>query len=99
MALPNPPPTTAAASDLLPAVGDKRLMLGCDVKLESVDPPPAEAMGSQPPEERVAAAEEEEKKEDGKLGVGEGEELVPHLPEPRSASGVRIGPCSRKGPE
>ncbi|XP_070608459.1 probable E3 ubiquitin-protein ligase HECTD2 isoform X2 [Erythrolamprus reginae] len=90
MALPNPPPaTTAAASDLLPAVGDKRLMLGCGVKLESVDLPRAEAMGSQPPEEGVAAAEEEKKKEERgeKLGVGEGEELVPHLPEPRSASG------------
>lgn len=92
MALPKPPPSAAAAaSDLLPAVGDKRLMLGCDVKEESADPPSAEAMGSQPPEEGMAAEEEEE--EEGKLGVGEGEELAPHLPESRSASGVRISPC------
>lgn len=104
MALPNRPPASnaaaAAASDFLPAVGDKRLTLGCDVKLESVDPLPAEAMGSQPPEEGVAAAEEQEvEKDERKIGVGEGEELVPHLPELRSASGVRIGPCSRKEPE
>ncbi|XP_026526564.1 probable E3 ubiquitin-protein ligase HECTD2 [Notechis scutatus] len=90
MALPNPPPAlvaaAAAGSDLLPAVVDKRPMLGCDVKQESVDPPPAEEKGSQPPEEGMAAAEEEEE-EERKLGVGEGEELLPHLPEPRSASG------------
>ncbi|XP_025020411.1 probable E3 ubiquitin-protein ligase HECTD2 isoform X2 [Python bivittatus] len=89
MALPNPPPSAAAASDLLlPGVGDKRLLLGCDVK-ESLDPPPAEAMGSQLPEEGVAAAEEEaeEEEEEGKPGGGEGEELPPQLPEPRAASG------------
>ncbi|XP_061491457.1 probable E3 ubiquitin-protein ligase HECTD2 isoform X2 [Rhineura floridana] len=88
MSLQSPQPSAATSDLLLPAVGDKRLLLGCNMNEESLDPPSAEAVGSEQ-EKEVAAAEEEkeEAKEEGKKRERESEKLPPHLTGSRTASG------------
>uniref|UniRef100_A0ACB8F8Z2 Uncharacterized protein n=1 Tax=Sphaerodactylus townsendi TaxID=933632 RepID=A0ACB8F8Z2_9SAUR len=84
MALQTPQPSAAAPDLLLPAVGDKRLLLSCGMNGESLDPPSAEAVGEE---------QEQEAAEAGKTGK-EGEKLPPRVAESSTASGLFS--CYRK---
>ncbi|XP_048362006.1 probable E3 ubiquitin-protein ligase HECTD2 [Sphaerodactylus townsendi] len=89
MALQTPQPSAAAPDLLLPAVGDKRLLLSCGMNGESLDPPSAEAVGEE---------QEQEAAEAGKTGK-EGEKLPPRVAESSTASGeLERGPKSDISP-